>query len=449
MDGGASSLPWPWPGAPPGDAEVRRRLLPATLAFARQAPFYRRAWGSRWRKGLAALPLLTKDVAVAHQRELLVAPPPPFVGVVSSGTQAGDRPPLHVPETDAERAAVADFLAARFTAPEATPRGLHLEVLSMQHGFPEGPPPAGVLRVPWGFTANTFRVLEALLFEPQRGGRRVESLVIGAAALVPLTAWLYEQGRDFSRLQVRAIGTTGFRLGPHWRARVEALWGAPVHDNFSLSELPVAAPACDACGFHHFELPAVVTEVLDPFTKQPVTRGVGVLVVTTLWPFVQAMPLVRYWTGDLVEWGPRCPGRRERGFRFRGRHAQCALLPGPGGAQLLASPQDVEAFLDGRPEVARLPHPAVQLGLVKSPDVGVPRFELSCEGTRRLRLTVRAEVRFDPGVFPGEARALEAGLVRALHRASPALRRALRSGRAHLDVALARPHTLARTWSKF
>ncbi|MDX2008559.1 MAG: hypothetical protein SFW67_00130 [Myxococcaceae bacterium] len=440
---------WPWTGAPPADTEVRRRLLRLTLAHALEAPFYRRAWGTRWRKGLAALPVLTKDVAVAYQHDLLVGARAPFVGVVSSGTQHGDRTPLHVPETEAERAAVADFVAARFGDGETSGGGLHLEVLSMQHGFPEGPPPPGVLRVPWAFSANTFHVLEALLFQPQRGRRRVESLVIGAAALVPLTAWLYEQGRDFSRLRVRAIGTTGFRLGPHWRARVEALWGARVYDNFSLSELPVAAPSCEACGFHHFELPAVVSEILDPFTRRPLSRGVGVLVVTTLWPFVQAMPLVRYWTGDLVALGPRCPQRAERGFRFLGRHSQCAVVPGPDGPQLLASPQDVEAFLDGRPEVSRLPHPAVQLGLVKSCDVGVPRFELEWEGARRLRLTVRVEVRFDPGVFPAQAHALEAGLTDALQRASPGLRRALRQGRATLRVALARPNTLTRPWSKF
>lgn len=427
---------------------MRRRLLPLTLAWARRAPYYRAAWGGRWRQGLTALPVLTKQQAVQHADALLAVAPGAFVGVVSSGTQHGDREPLRVPEVDAEREAFARFFDAR-SGPPTPSRGLHLEVLSPQHGFPEGPPPPGTLRVPWSFTASTFQLLAALLLEPQAGGRRVESLVIGAAALVPLTAWLYEHDVDFARLAVQAIGTTGFRLGPHWRARVEALWGARVFDNFSLSELAVPAPECAACGHHHFELPAVEVEVLDPFTHAPVKSGLGVLTVTTLWPFVQAMPLIRYGTGDLVSLGPRCAENQERGFRFRGRLAQCAVQRGRRGAELLLSPQDVEAFLDGRPEVARLPHPAAQLGLVRSPDVGVPRFEVQVTAGRRQRLLVRVELRFDPMLFPVHAAALESALARWLRASAPALPRAEAARRARLELELCRPNTLTRAWSKF
>lgn len=434
---------WPWRGAPPADdAAVRRRLLPLTLAWARRAPYYRAAWGRRWARGLAALPTLTKAEAVEHAAGLLAVRPGPFVGVVSSGTQSGDREPLRVPEAEAEREALAEFLAARAPEVEAPADGLHLELVSMQHGFPEGAPAEGTLRVPWTPTRETFELLARLLLEPQAGGRRVTSLVAGAAALPPLTAWLWEQEVDFSRLRVRTIGTTGFRLGPHWRARVEGLWGARVFDTFSLSELAVPAGECEACGFHHFAWPAVVTEVLHPRTRAPLRRGTGVLVLTTLWPFVQAMPLIRYWTGDLVELGPRCDARGERGFRFRGRLAQCALTP---EGALLLSPQDVEALLDGEPAVARLPHPAVQLGLVQSPDVGVPRFEV--QGARRrggrVDVEVRVEVRYAPAVFPREAAALRERLEVSLRSGSPALRRA------RLRVTVVGPGSLSRAWSKF
>jgi hypothetical protein len=45
----------------------------------------------------------------------------------------------------------------------------------------------------------------------------------------------------------------------------------------------------------------VVPEVVHPRTLQPIDRGVGVLLLTALYPFTQQMPLVRYFTGDLVE----------------------------------------------------------------------------------------------------------------------------------------------------
>jgi hypothetical protein len=167
----------------------------------------------------------------------------------------------------------------------------------------------------------------------------------------------------------------------------------------------------------------VVTEVLHPKTLKPIQRGVGELVVTTLHPFVQAMPLIRYRTGDLVELGPRCATAGERGFRFRGRLAQC-LLDAKGNLRL--SPQDVEAALDLFPEVARLAHPLVELGVVKSPDVGVPRFELQPD-------RVRVEVRYEPVVFEAHARALQRSLQKTLK----------------FPIEAVRPGTLTRRWTKF
>lgn len=428
---------WPWSGPPPSDdARVRSALLPLTLERAAALPYYRAAWGKRWKRGLTALPLLTKAEAVQHQRELLAPGVGPFVGVISSGTQHGDKAPLRVPETDAEVEAFGEFARGRATRGLAAPRGLSLEVVSMQHGFPSGPAPDGVLRVGWSFSLTTLQVIRDLLLV-REGRRGVETVVIGAGALPALTAWLYEQDFDFGKLKVTDIGTTGFALSPHWKARVEALWGARVWNNFSLSELAAPAPECESCGHHHWLWPANLTEVLHPKTRAPLWTGVGELVVTTLYPFVQAMPLIRYATGDLVELGPQCRALRERGFKMRGRLAQCVLSP---RGELIASPLDVEAFLDGLPDVDRLPHPDAKLGLVKSVDVGVPRFELQ---PKKGGAEVRFEVRFHPALFPQRADALARGLVQHLRRAAPAARSAA------LEVQAVRRGTLTRRWSKF
>ena len=428
---------WPWSGPPPSDdARVRAALLPRTLERAAALPYYRKAWGNRWKRGLTALPLLRKPDAVKHQRGLLAEGTAPFVGVVSSGTQHGDRAPLRVPEADAELEAFGEFARGRSSAGAKAPRGLALEVVSMQHGFPTGEPHPGVLRVGWTFSETTLKVIRELLLT-REGKRRVETLVIGAGALPALTAWLYEQDFNFRSLAVQDIGTTGFALSPHWKARVEALWGARVWNNFSLSELAAPAPECEHCGFHHWLWPANFTEVLHPKTGEPLWRGVGELVVTTLYPFVQAMPLIRYATGDLVELGTSCPAARERGFRMRGRVAQCVLSD---RGELVASPLDVEAFLDGLPDVDRLAHPDAKLGIVRSVDVGVPRFELDAsKGGARVRF----EVRFDPALFPQRADALAKALVRQLRGAVPAARGAA------LDVAAVRRGTLTRKWTKF
>ena len=65
-------------------------------------------------------------------------------------------------------------------------------------------------------------------------------------------------------------------------------------------------------------------------------------------------------------------------------------------------------------------HPVQTLGLIKSPDTGLPRFELHAEkGTPR----VVVELRFDPNVFPDRTAELADGLRGYLRSKSPALRK--------------------------
>lgn len=389
----------------------RDAALIATLEHAaRNVPYYRRRWGSRWKKVRTAadlwrLPFLTKPEAIAHQRELLAVRTPAFSGVVSSGTVHGGGPPLRVLHTPEEERARLDALPKG--QPGRPSRDLVLEVRTVHHGLPEGAPPPGRLCVPWTDTANGLHSLEQLLAVRHADGRRVTALVIGAAPLAVLTTWLLERGVRPSRFSVRAIGTYGFRISPHWTQLVEQAWRAKVFDNYSLSELSTSALPCGTCGRHHWLHPAPLFEVVDAFTRRPLKSGTGVMVLTGLYPFVQAMPLVRYWTGDLVELGPKCRVAGARGFTFRGREASSVVQRGTRpGAPRLVSGQDVGHFLDARAEVQRVPHAAHGLGLI-SADVGPPRFALLLD---RGKPVVRVHLRFPPLLFAGAAEALSDAL---------------------------------------
>lgn len=404
-------------------------------------PFYRRRLAGA--ESLGDVPFLTKREALAHQRALVARGTPAFTGVVSSGTQVKDGV-LRVPRTAAEAQALDEWLGG---AGEAQDDGLVLEVRAVHHGVEHLAPRPHWLRVPWSYSKNAFRLVESLLSRPQPGGQRVARLLINAGALMPLTAHLLERGVDARRFGVRGISTTGFRLSPHWRARVREAWGAPVFDNFSLSEIPSPALECPRCGFNHWLPPPVWPEVVDPVTRAPVRRGVGVLVLTTLWPFVQAMPLLRYWTGDLVEVGPACPETGERGVRFRGREGQSVL--GPDG--VLVAAQDVVDALEAEPLVARHPHPVEQLGLTRATDCGAVKFELSGPPGRRGAgdVTLRVELKFDPRAYPADAEALGQRVAHALLLASPPLRRRERARTGELVVDLVGPGTLTRPWTKW
>jgi hypothetical protein len=372
------------------DERLRQTLEHA----ATEVPYYRRRWGARWKRvrtarDLPLLPLLTKQEAATHQRELIAGRARAYAGVVSSGT-VHDGPVFRVLHSEAEDDARDEDDGG---PPRKPSRELVLEVRTVHHGLPDAPAPDGRLCVPWTDTRSGLRLIEQLLSEPQPDGRRVTALVIGASALAVLTTWLAEKNVKPSRFGVRAIGTYGFRLSPHWTSLIERAWRARVFDNYSLSELATAALQCGRCGFHHWGRPPVVFEVLDPKSLKPARRGV--MVLTGLYPYVQAMPLIRYVTGDLVDLGPRCSLAKERGFTFRGRLSRSLLQP-------FVGEQDVSHFLDAWPEVARVPHAAHTLGLIKA-DLGPPKFELH-DG--KLIVTLR----FSPHVFPGATDALRAKL---------------------------------------
>lgn len=398
---------------------------------------------------LPLLPLLTKAEAIAHQEELTTGRAFPFVGSISSGTMHGEQRPLRVLRTEAELEARLELeRALSWGEPRRGRGGLVLEIRAVHHGIPDRMPPDGRIRIPWFYGRNAFRLAEEMLSRPQADGRRVTAVVVGAGALMPLTAHFLERGVDPARFRVRRIATTGFRLSPHWRKLVQQSWDAEVYDNFSLSEFDTPALECKSCGFNHWLLPTQLAEVLDPFTRAPVSRGTGALVLTGLYPFSQAMPLIRYWTGDLVELGPRCDRAPDRGLLFRGRIGQSLLRRGLPGQPLLVSASDVSDFLEGRWEVARHPHPCETLGLVASSDIGAVKFECAMVG-RPSHPRVAVELRFDPKVYVAEAEAVGRDLARFLLSQSPRLKQLEARGETELEVELRAPGGVAQRWSKY
>lgn len=410
-------------------------MLQQTLAHASTLPWYKKQWGNRWREvtsvaQLHRLPTLDKSTAAKNFAGLVIPGVLPTAGVVSSGTTLSTGPLLLVPRIREESEAISQYLRTEFrdwtprVGPEVS-RGLALEVRAMHHGVPSALPPSGRLRIPWTYTRTAFRQFKQLLGS-RHGGQWITSLVIGVGALMPLTVGLLEEGVDPARFKVRLIGTNGFRVSLFWRAQ---LW-----DNFSLSEFVPHAMECPACGFHHWVGPPLIQEVLDVATQAPLKKGTGELTLTGLYPYVQAMPLIRYRTGDLVELGPRCPRVGQAGFRPRGRISQSILE----GSELVVSGQDVQELLEAESAVARHPHPVELLGLVKCHDLGAVKYTLA---SSRKRIVLTVELRFDPRVFVADAQAFAGRLEASLQKLS---RRPF-----SLEIRCVAPHTLTAPWSKF
>jgi phenylacetate-CoA ligase len=125
--------------------------------------------------------------------------------------------------------------------------------------------------------------------------------------------------RDFPAL--RAIFVGGEPLTPARQLRISQLWGVPVVDEYGCTEVGSLACRCPH-GALHFWADRVKAEVYDPVSGEISATGTGELVITPL--HLQAMPLVRYNLGDLVELAEiDCPcGWHLPVIRVLGRGAQ-------------------------------------------------------------------------------------------------------------------------------
>lgn len=97
---------------------------------------------------------------------------------------------------------------------------------------------------------------------------------------------------------LRSLVVAGEMLSDRKRERIAQLWGAPVVEDYGSTETCSLAGECPM-GTLHAWADRFCFEVSDPRTGALSARGRGRLVVTTL--YREAMPLVRYDVGDVVD----------------------------------------------------------------------------------------------------------------------------------------------------
>jgi hypothetical protein len=427
-------------------------LLRATLEHAvSEAPFYAEHLGERWREvravgDLHRLPLLTKALATANQERMLCGAGEPDLGSISSGTTRRDGAILRIQHTTAEDEALTRWYDEREAveptsgddggedAPDAgvaPDDGLLLHVVNPHHGYPR-PAEPGTVRILWGPYASICEHVEHALRTPC-DGRRIEYLRISVNALKELTTHFLAAGVDFGAFAIREIGINAGYLTARWRYLIEHHWGAPIYDNYSLSEIASPATELDRGGWYRFTPPPLVTEVIDPHSGAPLDKGAGHLVLTPLYPFAQRQPLIRYATGDLVEIGDHPPGTPEFSFRFRGRVHQSVHRPREGDTDYLLFPTELEEIVDPQPEVARRPSAFEQVNGLGEQQVGQALYAACLDGD-----VVRASVgvRFNPHLFPLTAGDLREHIAAELRARHPALDAAVSRGELRLEIDL-------------
>jgi phenylacetate-CoA ligase len=202
---------------------------------------------------------------------------------------------------------------------------------------------ATVLPISGGMTTRQVRLIADL---------RPDVLVCTPSYAVTLGEAAREAGVDVSSVKAGIFGAEPWSEG--LRSQLEALWPGKALDVYGLSEIigPGVATECiEAQSGLHVNEDHILVEAIDPETGQPVPDGTpGELVMST--PTKQALPLLRYRTGDIasLQHGECVCGRTlVRMSKVVGRRDDMLVIRG-----VNLYPSEVEAVLLADPRVA--PH---------------------------------------------------------------------------------------------
>lgn len=232
-----------------------------------------------------------------------------------------------------------------------------------------------------------------------------------------LTHSLIELGTPLERLPIAGIYVTGQYVSERWRTLLETTWDSKVVPRFSLTEGFGGALYCDQCGGYHFDQ-FCIAEALDPSCGEPIDVGIGILHLTSLFPFVQLMPFIRYQTGDIVEiFESECSEHVGRSFRFLGRMDHAQILETNEFGKLVVASAHLNDVLEK--------HSFVNVGnstdKVLQTVSGSPCFRIRVEKNVQSQIIVDVELRAPTWIWNSELENFRAILHSELRASNPLL----------------------------
>lgn len=233
---------------------------------------------------------------------------------------------------------------------------------------------------------------------------RPQVLTCTPSYAVTLAEAARDSGHDLSSLRAGIFGAEPW--SESLRTQIEMLLPLKALDVYGLSEVigPGVATECiEAQNGLHVNEDHFIVEAVDPLTAEPVADGTpGELVFTT--PTKQALPLLRYRTGDIASLHrERCDCGRTlvRMSKVRGRRDDMLVVRG-----VNVYPSEVEAVLMSTPDIG--PHYLLVVDqrapvteLIVCCESGSPGLEQQIVHALHDRLGLRAQVRVLPtGTVP-------------------------------------------------
>jgi hypothetical protein len=252
--------------------------------------------------------------------------------------------------------------------------------------------------------------------------------------------------RDFG---ITALYGYGSHISKVWRNRLKQVWSDELHTSYGLSEFAVGnARWCGHCGSYHYW--TAWPEFLALDRTGPITEGDAILLLTSLVPFTQVQPRIRYLTGDIVTVMGDCAVAGLPSFRFRGRVASSVVGRDGNRFRVLLSEIEMLEVLDQLADINCQAH-YCEGQLWSDPDLprpsfpmGLPRFRINAptvleEGSE---IDVAVETSFDPALNEARAGEIRERFAETIYRDFPRLVQDLAVRGATMNLRLLAPGTL-------
>jgi phenylacetate-CoA ligase len=250
---------------------------------------------------LGAIPTTTKDDFHQHNWEFLCVPKNKIVEYTSTSGTLGSPVTIALTEKDLQRLAYNECIS--FTCADGSPHDLYQLMLTLDRQFMAGMAyyegirklGAGLIRVGPGLPAMQWEIINRL---------KPTAIVAVPSFIVKLIEFADAQGIDLNKSSVQkaicigeSLRSVDLSLNTLGRKISEA-WGIQLYGTYASTEMQTAFTECGhgRGGHHHPEL--IHVELLDEYDHAVKPGDPGEITVTTFG--VEAMPLLRYKTGDIA-----------------------------------------------------------------------------------------------------------------------------------------------------
>ncbi|MBW2737338.1 MAG: hypothetical protein JRE64_00535 [Deltaproteobacteria bacterium] len=426
----------------------REQLLGPTIKHAvENSHFYQSLFGDSWNQirtieDLRHLPTTGKRIMrLSPIKEILTSKEKPYLTQHTSGTT--DQP-FHVYRSRQE----VEFIQAFFSERKNQDTSRNIAVFSLKPAYHGDP-----ISIPVKGEFTNINILEEDCIENLISKLKVSTSSFGDDRIGILsgifhhvrylTVHLMNSRFDFSQSGVKAIFITGQHVTHRWRRLLEQYWvNVPIVNRFSLTEGFGGATQCNQCGLFHFDQ-YCIPEVLDLNTNIPLSQGVGILHITSLFPFVQLMPFIRYRTNDLVRIVPcSCKACDGNAIELLGRWDHCgAVRRGKDTKVIIASTRLFE-FLDEVNEVNTDNEFDNQTRIRDLTYAGNPKFRFSISETPPAVLQLLIELRFPPQLYPDAIKPLKKRIIEGVRKRNPGLQELEKNEPVTWNVDFLAPGTL-------